>query len=717
MHEKFMSVFFKLQCRIVIGLLRGSGFGATLPPHDREFTFAGSFAGVSNDTAKRYWRARHLPSDRKLEESALLDRPGNLSDVKAIVRSANWYILVSAFIITLEEVADLLLLRARQGIKVCVFTDRYEGIGGGNASLKLLERLVQGDIMVKVPTDSSMMHEKFIMVDGIWLFLGSSNLTERGLTICRGDVSGSPSQDPQAGPNLIGPIIGLLRGSGLGATLPPHDREFTFAGSFAGVSNDTAKRYWRARHLPSDRKLEESALLDRPGNLSDVKAIVRSANWYILVSAFIITLEEVADLLLLRARQVIKPQTTGKAGARGHHGEGPHRFVNDARKIHRIVIGLLRGSGFGATLPPHDREFTFAGSFAGVSNDTAKRYWRARHLPSDRKLEESALLDRPGNLSDVKAIVRSANWYILVSAFIITLEEVADLLLLRARQGIKVCVFTDRYEGIGGGNASLKLLERLVQGDIMVTVPTDSSMMHEKFIMVDGIWLFLGSSNLTERGLTICRGDVSGSPSQDPQAGPNLIGPIIGLLRGSGFGATLPPHDREFTFAGSFAGVSNDTAKRYWRARHLPSDRKLEESALLDRPGNLSDVKAIVRSANWYTLVSAFIITLEEVADLLLLRARQGIKVCVFTDRYEGIGGGNASLKLLERLVQGDIMVTVPTDSSMMHEKFIMIDGIWLFLGNSNLTERGLTICRGDVSGSPSQDPQAGPNLIGPSLL
>ncbi|KAJ8530453.1 hypothetical protein ON010_g14459 [Phytophthora cinnamomi] len=65
----------------------------------------------------------------------------------------------------------------------------------------------------------------------------------------------------------------------------------------------------------------------------------------------------------------------------------------------RTVIGLLRGSGFGARLAPNDQAFASAG--------------RATYPPTGSWGGGSAPLDKPSSLSDLKAIMRSAKWYIL----------------------------------------------------------------------------------------------------------------------------------------------------------------------------------------------------------------------------------------------------------------------------------------------------------------
>lgn len=138
--------------------------------------------------------------------------------------------------------------------------------------------------------------------------------------------------------------------------------------------------------------------------------------------------------------------------------------------------------------------------FAGIDllgngheiTETVTGEWIAIHFTTPRYPDDPSLHTGGVDIYLVDLIER-AQQQVDVAAYQLNLPTVTDALLRAHRRGVQVRLVTDReYE-------DEEMIARLRRAGVPVTVrPKDGGIMHNKFVVVDGSWVWSGSWNLTE---------------------------------------------------------------------------------------------------------------------------------------------------------------------------------------------------------------------------
>jgi len=124
-----------------------------------------------------------------------------------------------------------------------------------------------------------------------------------------------------------------------------------------------------------------------------------------------------------------------------------------------------------------------------VAGDYIAIYFTAPRYPDDPATHTGGIED------DLVALIDSAQESVDVAAYDLDLDSVADALLRARGDGVEVRLVTD------GSNADEEAVVRLRGGGIpIVARPEGWGIMHDKFVVVDGMWTWTGSWNLTENG-------------------------------------------------------------------------------------------------------------------------------------------------------------------------------------------------------------------------
>jgi len=125
-----------------------------------------------------------------------------------------------------------------------------------------------------------------------------------------------------------------------------------------------------------------------------------------------------------------------------------------------------------------------------VSGDWIIVKFTSPHYPDDR-------VNHYGGLDvDLVALIESAQERIDVAAYCLDLHSVAEALIEASNAGVRVRLVTD------GSNLDEEAVALLQQNGIPVVARPEGGwgIMHNKFIVVDGMWVWTGSWNLTENG-------------------------------------------------------------------------------------------------------------------------------------------------------------------------------------------------------------------------
>jgi len=245
----------------------------------------------------------------------------------------------------------------------------------------------------------------------------------------------------------------------------------------------------------------------------------------------------------------------------------------------------------------------------------------------------------------------------------ITLRELADALLAAHRRGVAVRVLTDDRQAEGAGSR----VGQLRSAGIAVQTDNDIRLhMHHKFAVVDGELLLSGSFNWTGPSVTSSYENVI--VSHTPALASLFGGEFDRLWKGFGRGD-----------AGTAkSSVPSNRVERF-AVLFFPDTSGTNVGAIVD------EISAAKRSID----VAMFVLTLDRLADALLEKRRQGVRVRLITDRHQSNAGGADAKRLAKAGVR--VRINPPGDSDHdrrcnMHHKFAVVDSSVLISGSFNWT-------------------------------
>ena len=254
----------------------------------------------------------------------------------------------------------------------------------------------------------------------------------------------------------------------------------------------------------------------------------------------------------------------------------------------------------------------------------------------------------------VIAAIENAATSIDIAAYDINLQSVTDALLAAKLRGVQVRVVTDT------DNLDRSPIAQLRSFGIPVTGDERSALMHDKFIIVDGLIMFTGSWNPTDNDTW--RNNNNLLRITAPPLVQNFVVEFAEMLQPAGFGPRSP----------ATTPFTSTTV-----------DGVLVETYFSPEDGVAARILSLLGGAQTTVYFMAFSFTRQDFADVLLERADAGVAVRgVFEDRMLS-GSGR---KVFERLQSAGVPVLADGNRYTMHHKVFVIDAATVVTGSYNFS-------------------------------
>jgi phosphatidylserine/phosphatidylglycerophosphate/cardiolipin synthase-like enzyme len=291
-----------------------------------------------------------------------------------------------------------------------------------------------------------------------------------------------------------------------------------------------------------------------------------------------------------------------------------------------------------------------------VSGDWVRVYFTSPRYPDDDSYHQGGLDE------ELAAVIGYAESSVDVAAYDFDLQSVAEALIAAHQRGIKVRFVTDSDYA---DEDAVALLQQA--GIPIVEDGRDDGLMHDKFIVIDSVWVWTGSWNLTENGTY--RNNNNAVLVASPALAENYAAEFEEMFAGQ-FGPTSPadtPNPHIFITAEIAEGQTKQIEVENYFA---PEDEVQAQ------------VIAEIQSARSRIRFMAFVFTSDEIADAMLERAQAGVVVQgVIEDRNTG-----QDYSEYERL-RAEVHDVLPDGNPyIMHHKVIIIDDETVILGSYNFT-------------------------------
>ena len=235
----------------------------------------------------------------------------------------------------------------------------------------------------------------------------------------------------------------------------------------------------------------------------------------------------------------------------------------------------------------------------------------------------------------------------------VDLWSIRDALIRAHRRGVEVRVVTD------DGSLSIPEIEALLAEGIPIVGDGTDSLMHHKFVIVDGVEVWTGSMNLT----------VTGAYRNNN----NLL-----MLRSEALAQRYLAEFDEMAREQRFGVLSSASESS---TRIAVGDFEIE---VLFSPGDrvAARILSLIRSAKEDIRFMAFTLTLDSIAEALIEQANAGISVQGVFDSSQASNPGHD----LETLRAAGIPVKLDGNAAKMHHKVIIIDDRIVITGSYNFS-------------------------------
>jgi phosphatidylserine/phosphatidylglycerophosphate/cardiolipin synthase-like enzyme len=291
-----------------------------------------------------------------------------------------------------------------------------------------------------------------------------------------------------------------------------------------------------------------------------------------------------------------------------------------------------------------------------VSGDWIHVHFTSPHYPDDASLHSGGLDEELAN------VIAQAEESIDLAAYDLDLSSVAGALIDAHHRGVDVRIVVET------NNADEQALIDLEQSGIpLVEDRRESGLMHNKFVVIDRVWVWTGSWNLTENGTY--RNNNVAVLIASPALADNYSAEFEEMFGGA-FGPTSPagtPNPRIIIESGS----ESITIENYFAPEDNPA----------------TPIIAEISSAQERIRFMAFTFTSQAIADAMLEQARAGIIVQgVIEDR-----NAENEYSQYDRLKREIHDVLPDGNPYIMHHKAIIIDDETVILGSYNFTNSAET--------------------------
>ncbi len=246
-----------------------------------------------------------------------------------------------------------------------------------------------------------------------------------------------------------------------------------------------------------------------------------------------------------------------------------------------------------------------------------------------------------------------ANASVEVAAYDLDLQSVTDALIRAHKRGVQVRMVTD------SDNVDLDQPQELIEAGIPVIADGRSSLMHNKFVIVDRMIVWTGSWNLTDNGTYRNNNNITRIASQE--LAENYGGEFNEMFVDQDFGNASAPHTP---------------------LRRLLVDGTQIETYFAPEDQVMNRVIELVSTASQNIRFLAFSFTEEELATTMLERAARGVVVeGVFEAR-----GAESEYSQFPAMKAAGLNVRPDGNPASMHHKVIVIDNMIVMFGSFNLT-------------------------------
>lgn len=264
---------------------------------------------------------------------------------------------------------------------------------------------------------------------------------------------------------------------------------------------------------------------------------------------------------------------------------------------------------------------------------------------------------RQGGLDEtIAADLENAELQVDMAAFDLDAEPLVEALIALEERGVNVRVVTDT------DNAELSSINRLRRNGISVIEDDRSALMHNKFIVIDGRYTWLGSMNFTTNGVYCNNNNLVRIDS--PQLAANYLAEMEEMYDEREFGPRSPENTPNEQFSIEGVQVENYFAP---------------ETELAPIIGDL------VSQAQSSIKFMAFSFTHEEVGEPMIERAEAGVNVRGVFETT----GSETEYSYYGEMLDVDLpnlQVRQDGNPRIMHHKVIIIDDSTTILGSFNFT-------------------------------
>lgn len=253
-----------------------------------------------------------------------------------------------------------------------------------------------------------------------------------------------------------------------------------------------------------------------------------------------------------------------------------------------------------------------------------------------------------------RSAIDRAERSVLLIIYSLSDAKVIEALRKKAEAGIDVRVICD-------AKACQNIRERL-GSRVAVTRRAGEGLMHQKILIVDEEEIWLGSANMTSESLKMHG---------------NLVMALHNLSLANWIDEKSTTLKEEGSSVGSFSH------------RTFPLENQiLELSFLPDDQEGISRLLQLIQQAKKSLRVAMFTWTRRDLAQAIIQADKRGVNVEVVIDHHSGKG---ASSKIVELLKSKGIRIGLSSGPSLLHHKFLYIDGEILVNGSANWTKAAFT--------------------------
>lgn len=204
-------------------------------------------------------------------------------------------------------------------------------------------------------------------------------------------------------------------------------------------------------------------------------------------------------------------------------------------------------------------------------------------------------------------------------------------------------------------------LERKLNRNITVTRKIGHGLMHQKILVIDDSYIWLGSANMTTESIKMHANLITG-------------------MHHPGLAAAIKA---------KAASMENDLHPiKVKHESYAVGGQEVEMWFLPDDAQAIERVKQLLKSAEKSIRVAMFTWTRYDLADAIIQAQKRGVDTRVVIDYHSGLG---ASSKIVQKLKDHGIPVSLSQSNGLLHHKFAYIDGKTLINGSANWTKAAFT--------------------------